>query len=62
MIVLTIQVVRIKVGRSAYKILIGKPPRNILLGRPRRKLEDHIRMDLKENRYQQEELGYFGSG
>ena len=37
-------VVRIKEGRSTFKILIGKP----IEKRPRRRCEDNIRMDLKE--------------
>ena len=36
------------VGRSAFKILTGKPTAKRFLGRRRRKLEDNIRMNLKE--------------
>ena len=36
-------VVRIKKGRSAFKILTGTPT-----GRPRGRWEDNIRMDIKE--------------
>ena len=43
-------VVRKEEGRSAFEILTGKPTGKIPLGRPRRKLEDNIRMDLKEMR------------
>ena len=35
-------------GRSAFKILTGKPTGNRRLGRPRGRLEDNIRMNLKE--------------
>ena len=35
-------------GRSAFKILTGKPTENESLGRPRRRLEDNIKLDLKE--------------
>ena len=35
-------------GRSAFKILTGKPTGKRPLGRPRHRLEDNIRMDLKE--------------
>ena len=41
-------VVRMEEGRRALKILIGTPTGNIPLGRPRHRLEDNIRMDLKE--------------
>ena len=34
--------------RSAFKILTGKATGKRPLGRPRRRLEDNIRMDLKE--------------
>ena len=37
-------VVRMEESRSAFKISTGKR----LLGRPMRRLEDNIRMDLKE--------------
>ena len=36
-------VTRMEEGRSAFKILTGTP-----VGRPRRRLEDNIRMELKE--------------
>ena len=39
---------RMEEGRSAFKILTGKPTRKRPLGRPRRRLEDNIRMGLKE--------------
>jgi hypothetical protein len=35
---------------NAYKILVGKPEGKRLLGRPRHRLEDNIRVDLKEIR------------
>ena len=41
-------VARMEEGRSAYKILTGKPTGKRPLGSPRRRLEDNIRMDLKE--------------
>ena len=41
-------VVRMEVGRSAFKILTGKPTGKRPLGRPRRRWEDSIRMDLEE--------------
>ena len=34
--------------RSAFKIVIGIPAGKIPLGRPRERLEDNIRLDLKE--------------
>ena len=34
--------------RSAFNIFTGKPTGKRPLGRPRRRLEDTIRMDLKE--------------
>jgi hypothetical protein len=34
--------------RNAYRILMGKPEGKTPLGRPRRRLEDNIRMDLRE--------------
>jgi hypothetical protein len=36
--------------RYEYKILVGEPERERQLGRPRRRLEENIRMDLKEIR------------
>ena len=42
------QVVRMKEGRSAFKILTGKPTGKRPLGRLRRRWEDNIRMDLEE--------------
>jgi hypothetical protein len=44
-------------GRSAFKILAGKPTGKRPLGRPRHRWEDNIRVDLKRNRYQYEEMG-----
>ena len=41
-------VARMEGGRSAFKILTGTPTGKRLLGRSRRRLEDNIRMDLKE--------------
>jgi hypothetical protein len=34
--------------RKVYKVLVGKPEGKRPLGRPRRRLEDVIRMDLRE--------------
>jgi hypothetical protein len=34
--------------RKVYKVLVGKPEGKRQLGRPRRRLEDGIRMDLRE--------------
>jgi hypothetical protein len=33
---------------NAYKVLVGKPEGKRPLGRPGRKLEDNIRMDVRE--------------
>ena len=41
-------IVRMKEGRSAFKILTGKPTGKRPLGRPRHRWEDNIRMDLEE--------------
>ena len=41
-------VAKMEEGRSVFKILTGKPTGKRLLGKPRRRLEDNIRMDLKE--------------
>jgi hypothetical protein len=35
--------------RKLYKVLVGKPEGKRPLGRPRRRWEDGIRMDLREN-------------
>jgi hypothetical protein len=48
--------------RNAYKILVGKPEGKRPLGRTRRRWEDNIRMDLKENRVGGRGLDSFGSG
>jgi hypothetical protein len=34
--------------RNSYDILVGKPEGKRPLGRPRRRLEDNIRMDIRE--------------
>jgi hypothetical protein len=34
--------------RNAYNILVGKPEENNPLGRPKHKVEDNIRIDLRE--------------
>ena len=41
-------VARMEEGRSAFNILTGKSTGKRLLGTPRRRLENNIRMDLKE--------------
>jgi hypothetical protein len=41
-------VARMGENRNAYRILVGKPEGKRPLGRPRRRLEDNIRMDLRE--------------
>ena len=51
----------IEEGRTVLKILTHTPTEKGPLGRPRRRWEDSIKMDLR-NRYQYEELGWFGSG
>jgi hypothetical protein len=35
--------------RNVYKVLVGKPEEKRPLGRPRRRWEDGIRVDLREN-------------
>jgi hypothetical protein len=34
--------------RNAYRVLVGKPERKRTLGRPRSRLEDNIKMNLRE--------------
>jgi hypothetical protein len=34
--------------RNVYKISVGKPEGKRPLGRPRRRLEDNIRLDIRE--------------
>ena len=41
-------VTRMEEDRSAFKVLTGSPAGKRSLGRPRRRLEDNIRMNLKE--------------
>ena len=41
-------VVRMKEGRSSFKILTSTPAGKRPLGRPRHRWEDNIRMNLKE--------------
>ena len=36
------------VGRGVHKVLVGKPEGKSPLGRPRHRLEDNIRIDLRE--------------
>ena len=48
---------RMEEGRNAFKTLTGKLTGKRAFGMPRRGWEDNIRMDLKINMYQYEELG-----
>jgi hypothetical protein len=41
-------VARMGEGRSVYRVLVGKPEGKRPLGRPRRRWEDNIKMDLRE--------------
>ena len=50
------------IGRSAFKIVTDKPTGKRYLGWPRHRWKDNIRMYLKRNIYQYEELGWIGSG
>jgi hypothetical protein len=34
--------------RNVFKLLVGKPEGKIIFGRPRRRLEDNIRMGIRE--------------
>jgi hypothetical protein len=42
------QVARMGEGRHVYRVLVGAPEERRPLGRPRRRLEDGIKMDLRE--------------
>ena len=44
----TLHLARVEEVSSSFKILTGKPIGKRPLGRPSRRLEDNIRMDLKE--------------
>jgi hypothetical protein len=35
-------------GGGVYRVLVGRPKGKRLLGRPRRRLENNIKMDLRE--------------
>jgi hypothetical protein len=35
-------------GRGVYRVLVGRPESKRPLGRPRRRLEDNIKLDLRE--------------
>jgi hypothetical protein len=48
--------------RGAYNILVGWPEGKRPLGRPRRRWEEIIKMDLRENRVWGCELDSLGSG
>ena len=52
-------VARMEQGRSTFKILTRKPIVIRPLGGPRRRQEDNIRIELKKNGYQYEELNRF---
>ena len=41
-------VARMEQYRNAYRVLVGKPEGKRPLGRPRRRLEDNIKMDLRD--------------
>ena len=41
-------VARMGEGSGVHKVLVGKPEGKRPLGRPRRRLEDNIKMDLRE--------------
>ena len=41
-------VARMEQSRNAYRVLVGKPEGKKPLGRQRRRLEDNIKMDLRE--------------
>jgi hypothetical protein len=41
-------VARMREGRGVYRVLVGRPQGTRPLGRPRRKVEDNIKMDLRE--------------
>ena len=42
------QLARMEEGRSAFKLITGKTTGKRSLGRPRRRLEDNVRMNVKE--------------
>jgi hypothetical protein len=44
----TEHVARMEEGRGVYVVLVGRPEYKRPLGRPRRRLEDNIKMDLRE--------------
>jgi hypothetical protein len=46
-------VARIGTNRNSYRNLVGKPEGKRPLGIPRRRLEDNIKMDLRE-------MGWYG--
>ena len=41
-------VTRMGEGRVVHRVLVGKPEGKKTLGRPRRRLENNIKMDLRE--------------
>ena len=41
-------VARMGEGRGVHRVLVGKPEGERQLGRPRRRLEDNIKLDLRE--------------
>jgi hypothetical protein len=48
--------------RGAYRALVGKPEGRRTLGRPRRRWEDNIKMDLREDGWEGHGLDQSGSG
>jgi hypothetical protein len=48
--------------RGAYRALVGKPEGRTALGRPRRRWEDNIKMDLREDGLEGHRLDRSGSG
>jgi hypothetical protein len=48
--------------RKVYKVLVGKPEEKRPLGRPRHRLEDGIRLDLRETGWGGCGLDSTGSG
>ena len=55
-------VARLEEGRNAFNILTSTPAGKRPLGSPRRRLEDNIRMDLKEIGVNKKKLDWFSSG
>jgi hypothetical protein len=49
-------------GKGVYRVLVGKPEGKRPLGRPRRRLEDNIKLDLREIGIDGGQLDSAGSG